>query len=216
MVSGFTLELVHVPWSLGLPLHCHDDFILFNLFFRNKSVCPVVSQSAGLSAWCSSPWHTKSFCSIFWKRTKLLRCAITRMVSLLGWHRSVCSVERLKNICRVLRWQECVTSQPVVCRSTLSLHKNPVCSCVVPREGKRSGARCAVFLAGDLLAAWSTNQCQNNMGYQARNIFMGRFWKVSVDAEILAKLRKKKKEKKKRKKKGRLEDKRICLRSVGP
>lgn len=49
--------------------------------------------------------------------------------------------------------------------------------------------RCWVFpaSASDLPAAWSTNQCQTYTDYQSENIFMGRFWKVSVDAEIFAK-----------------------------
>lgn len=52
---------------------------------------------------------------------------------------------------------------------------------------KEKWAHCTVFLADDLPAAWSTNQ--------AGNMFMGRFCRVSVDAEIMAKLGDKKKKK---------------------
>lgn len=137
MVTGFILQLVRVPWSLRY-LYAAMMILSCSTFTSGINLCPVVSQSAGLSAWCSSPWHTGLCCSIFWKRTKLLRCAVTKMVSLLVWHRNVRSVGRSKNICRVFCWQGCVTSQLVVCRSTLSLPKHPVCSCLVTREGKRS------------------------------------------------------------------------------
>lgn len=70
---------------------------------------------------------------------------------------------------------------------------------------KEKWAHCTVFLADDISAAWSTNQHQNNMDYQAGKMFMGRFCRVSVDAEILAKLGNKKWKRKggeKRKKEG--------------